>query len=468
MFEDDDENATHTRDWIDEALDMGMGFKSPEERQAYIDSLGDPCEHPMFATSTESLKGNPLTEAFRSLREENKSFVELVHMYKEEGNEWIKKKTEPITDNLHQAFERYTHSLAILDQADNARKLGGPASEPDIDVDLEILRSQILGNRSLVHLNLKNYGYCIKDTELSIKHWPENMKSHWRRCKSYYMLKKYNESFKACLEALKYDKNHVDILDLSKKCGEELKKTQEISNKKKELIIKEEKKWMDSWDIAIFSRVKLGYSSDANSGYDAFESSGASVAIPHYDAGVISWPVLILYPEHNKLDIIQGACGDDMIALHLSNMFPELEDIEQPLDWDPENKYVASNLVIYIQLNSAPVINNKEEWKRLFYERKQIKGIMEIELPGSTEKSKLSSEERQKSHDIANEKKCELYMEVFLGCTILNILQAKNHVISGGLLTLIAFVKNSKAHKNFLKDALKKSNNDGSIRVLNP
>jgi len=49
---------------------------------------GDPCKHPLFATSTEDLEGHPLTEAFRCLREEDKTNLELAIMYKIEGNEW--------------------------------------------------------------------------------------------------------------------------------------------------------------------------------------------------------------------------------------------------------------------------------------------------------------------------------------------------------------------------------------------
>ena len=35
----------------------GMGFKSEEDKQAYLASLGDPLEHPLFAQSAEDCKG---------------------------------------------------------------------------------------------------------------------------------------------------------------------------------------------------------------------------------------------------------------------------------------------------------------------------------------------------------------------------------------------------------------------------
>ena len=73
-------------DWYDKALASGQGFKSDAERQAYLDEMGDPLDHPMFATTTEQMERHPMTEAFRQLKEEDKSQYELCLLYKEEGN----------------------------------------------------------------------------------------------------------------------------------------------------------------------------------------------------------------------------------------------------------------------------------------------------------------------------------------------------------------------------------------------
>ena len=53
-------------------------------------------------------------EAFRALREEDKTQVELAVMYKDEGNEWIKKKTKK---EQQDAINCYSHALTFLDKA---------------------------------------------------------------------------------------------------------------------------------------------------------------------------------------------------------------------------------------------------------------------------------------------------------------------------------------------------------------
>ncbi len=129
---------------------MLQGFKSEEEKKAYFDELGDPFKHPLFAATTEDLEGHPLAEAFRVLREEDKTPIELATMYKDEGNEWIKKNT---LKDTNEAIIRYTHALTFLD---------GKDVNCEDPVALE-LRSQILSNRALAAMNNKNYGTALTD-----------------------------------------------------------------------------------------------------------------------------------------------------------------------------------------------------------------------------------------------------------------------------------------------------------------
>ena len=60
----------------------------------------------MFAQTTEDLEGNPLTEeAFRAIREEDESSVELMYLYRDEGNEWMKKKADGDVKKQNKGFQ---------------------------------------------------------------------------------------------------------------------------------------------------------------------------------------------------------------------------------------------------------------------------------------------------------------------------------------------------------------------------
>ena len=206
-------------DWYDNALKAGQGFKSDKEREDYIKSIGDPMMHPLFAENTEDLEGNPLAEALRALREEDKTPIEIATMYKDEGNDWLKKGDKK---SMNEAYDRYSHALNILDRTASAATSGASSFNPETGVtehssekgkvsslypeellsphqqqlikseedsakELEeekLLKSQIYSNRALVSLNLKNFGSCVRDADSSILLWPSNIKAHYRKCKA--------------------------------------------------------------------------------------------------------------------------------------------------------------------------------------------------------------------------------------------------------------------------------------------
>ena len=259
-------------DWYDKALASGQGFKSEEERQAYIKSLGDPEKHPMFAQTTEDLEGNPLTEALRALREDGKSPVEVATMYKDEGNEWMK-KSDP--KSLHEAYDRYTHALNILEGIAVAASSGVTSDEQNVErkefladlqsksnesmattktntttttasveptieteEDTKQLKSLIFSNRAMASLSLKNYGSCKKDADAAIALWSGNIKAHYRKCKALLTLKKYDEALASCHVALEIDPANVQILAIKDKCTVELEKLQtQMENKQKEIKV---------------------------------------------------------------------------------------------------------------------------------------------------------------------------------------------------------------------------------------
>jgi hypothetical protein len=212
-------------DWYDKAIAAGQGFKSEEERQDYVKAIGDPMKHPLFADNTEDLEGNPLAEALRCLREEDKTPIEIATMYKDEGNDWMKKGDKK---SLNEAYDRYTHAISVLDGTKSSAVSGAsnfdaetgmtefPSSSGSSEAstvpslypeelllqnknkqasiiaeeseknseEIIMLKSQILSNRCMISLTLKNYGLCIRDADTAIILWPANIKAHYRKCRA--------------------------------------------------------------------------------------------------------------------------------------------------------------------------------------------------------------------------------------------------------------------------------------------
>jgi hypothetical protein len=105
-------------------------------------------------------------------------------MYKDEGNEWLKRKTDKDTKA---ARDQYTYSLQFIEKA--ILELAPTASDERDELDR--LKSMVLSNRAMGALNMHNYGMCISDCTLSIGAWVGNIKAYYRKCKGIISLYEY-------------------------------------------------------------------------------------------------------------------------------------------------------------------------------------------------------------------------------------------------------------------------------------
>ena len=462
-------------------------------------------KHPLFAETTEDLEGHPLTEAFRVLREEDKTFVELAEMYKEEGNQWIKKTTKK---DYEEAFDRYSHALTYMDKADKARA-DGTECQSDSTADLKMIRSQILSNRALSSLNVTNYGRCYKDCERAIYLWPGNLKAHMRRCKALYSLKKYPDCIAACKEGLALDATNKDLLHYKAQC--DIEYTQKRAAKleaDQKILAQLRAKWSSVWNLARNQNVSLGYPQ-----YGAPEPKELRDTWTHFDMGdasqgtapTVRWPVLLQYPQYGTYDVLSGAGRDDMLVEHLAMAFPEKEDCgpEDRIEWDTDDEYHVSNLAVYVQLHSAKNINSEGEWLEACMEQRILLQGGNVDLLGllkatsatsptttstnsksadtkpavsidnipetSFEKLKSLVELREKKYwehmmDTVTGKtvtssgpgrhsSSAQFLEVHLGCSIGNIVKAHApaHVLPRGVLTLLIYPRENRLHKLFVE-----------------
>lgn len=352
--------------WYDDALKAGMGFKSDEERQQYLSSLGDPEKHPMFARTTEDLEGNPLVEALRAIREEDKTQYELAVMYKDEGNEWMKKTNDK--KSLQEAYDRYTHALAFIEKAKaEAGTTGTPLSE------VLKLQSQILSNRAASSISTKNYGSCKRDCIAAIAAWPENFKAHSRLCRSLLMLKQYELCHTACLQALQVPPiNSPEITALLEKCDAEHE--QQRNQKSVSLATAYDTmnaNWQRVWQLAHQRDCKVALAlphsmapepTQLQTCWPALATMPVEEGSGRKTVTVVTWPLLMLYPQYNQFDIIPDSQIDALLAEYLAMVFPEPEEGDGGSSypsWDTNKEYRVSNLCVYLQHESAQRHLNK-------------------------------------------------------------------------------------------------------------
>ena len=274
------------------------------------------------------------------------------------------------------------------------------------------------------------------------------------------------------------DQDNAQILSIKQKCAEELLKLEKIQSNLVEKRNEAVRHHTAAWEIISStnkknSRISVGYASTMQNPAQLQE------VLPHYIEGVskdpsnVGWPVILLYPQYSQIDVIQGVTATDMLAVHLAEMFPELSDLDLngnssglAVPWDRDGEYQVSKLAVYAPLESSGRIESLEEWLQSCQEQSALRG--EVGAEACETATKIF-----RKRGVAHESKllnfnCNIskqpsdldrvgYLDVHLGSSFLDILTAPGHVLAGGLLSLLVFVRGNVAHTNFLKDVKKRN-----------
>ena len=497
--EDDSFGIPALDDWYDAALKHGMGFQSEAERQAYVASLGDPLEHPMFATSDEDLLKNPLTDAFRLLREEDKTPLQLCTMYKDEGNEWIKKGD---AKSLREGINIYMHGLSLLLNAQEGRQQQQQQEEDEQDT--RTIMSQVHGNIALAHLQLKNFGSCLKAADMSLRYGPSNIKAHFRRAKSQACLHRYDKAIEACREALAMaldTKQSVGVEPLQallESCQAQLARRDKERKERAGAFAAQELAWRTCWQLCQQHGARLSYFNPAiplpaqlNGKSmpflgDALEeeegqeqAAAAAAAAAAVGGGGVGggqrqqdacWPCVLTYPEYGQFDAIEQVRGGDFLVEHVAVIFPDLRSAA-PVAWDARRDYQYDKLVAYVFVHSSVdvyCVGDCNAW--LQYCRDTWTLTHGAPPPELAEQTPSTDDEAlelaNKKHVGAAKRRVEdilaqltassqvsagRHVEVGLGCTFTQVLALPGHLLMGGLLQLKIYVRGSEAHAKFLQ-----------------
>ncbi|GLE03280.1 hypothetical protein PINS_up012170 [Pythium insidiosum] len=301
----------------------------PEERQKYMDALPE-----MSLFEDHIVEGDVMVEAIQALIEEGETAESLAMHWKNKGNEMVAdaKRNRVYLQN---ALQYYSDALAYALKA-----LDLPEHEKDAAYNMPQLTSQILSNRAAVHLDMKNYGSCRSDAARAIRYDPKNVKAYYRGAKASRLLRKPADTLRYAELGLQFDPENKLLLKLQAE-GLAMLEEERIAAEKKEFERKKRRAFTEKYrQLCTLRQVKVGRAVIEDERVKQYEGKADLDA----ETGQMVWPMLFLYDEHSTTDFVQAFAEHDTFIEHLANMFPE----DGPFcEWDADEKYVASGLVIY-------------------------------------------------------------------------------------------------------------------------
>uniref|UniRef100_A0A8C8GWB6 proline--tRNA ligase n=1 Tax=Oncorhynchus tshawytscha TaxID=74940 RepID=A0A8C8GWB6_ONCTS len=287
----------------------------------------DPMKHPELA-AIQSI-----------IHDDDRPLEEQAESLKDEGNDYFKEK------NYKKAIVSYTAGLKKNCSDSNVNAI-------------------LLTNRAAAHFHLGNMRSALNDSVAAKKFKPDHLKALIRGASCCMELKKYTDALLWCEEGLKLQPTDKKLLEL-RATADKHKRAAERDARKAKVKEKKELSEREALLAAIKGRgIKLlkpkqrpKRSSDSDDdnrgpsramagldldGLCSVEATGATVFLD--EQGVMHWPVLFLYPEHQQTDFISAFSESSSFLDHLTLMFGE----ELP-PWDTNRKYSPQNLQLFFE-----------------------------------------------------------------------------------------------------------------------
>jgi tetratricopeptide (TPR) repeat protein len=287
---------------------------------------------------------------------------------KDLGNKFVKlgKEAEVKAKNYYRtALVHYSNGVDFAEKAAETEELLN-------------LYSVLLSNRAHAQIQLGNLGSANTDCEKAVLKNQKNIKAHFRWAKSLSLLKRNEEALERCDKALE--------LDDANKAAVQLRASIEKALTKAKTKVRKEKREATGVDWKV-SRIQkackergicLGpsyfvdkYCDYATEAGPTIEAMAAGTPSRGASTTKLTWPVVLLYEEHQQSDFVGSFDEDDLFAVHLARIFPLSDGVDGAgndtgIPWDVECKYTADKLEIFFQQRVVPPFSTTAEWRNYF------------------------------------------------------------------------------------------------------
>ena len=192
----------------------------------------------------------------------------------------------------------------------------------DIDTKIQLYKA-----RMFVNIHKKNFGKVKEDSEAALK-LKENADIYYYLALSRFQVDKWSETIDICKKALLVDSSHNYCKELMKAS---LEKCPPLTPLMRAILAKEYRLGKNLEFLPPLEEYPIRVETD----------------------GSLVFPVVVLYDEHQQLDLIQEFKEGDTFLNQLG------EVLAQPADWDPDHQYNIKNVELFYEPNLTDPISKE-------------------------------------------------------------------------------------------------------------
>ena len=369
---------------------------------------------------------------------------------------------------------------------------------------LEQTRSQILSNRAMAHLSLKNYGMCIKDCDVALHFWPQNIKAFYRKCKSLCALHRYElcvdtgaRCRAACADGSASSPSAADhkaLQEVEKMVAEAQGHLKRIERDRLKKVIANEKKKKEILHVYETCtgpqyRIQLGVPPGMPPKGVLTATLNGKTELLNYKKNMSSNTRSYIEEGDSDDDASSDAIktarrkADSNYLQQLEHQYPFVDPEEATqlrfpaIFLYPQHNQLdiiqgcgAENMLVDYLANMFPEIEDGQSGSAAPWdagnEYVASKLICYIHMNGAESRVESAQEwlsyfdqdsvcPAESAGDSSLTYDRDKFCQLHLGCTIGQILACEGHIVPAGLLHVLVFVNKSKTHKRFLQTTRK-------------
>jgi len=489
---------------IEMAIEQGRGWSEGEKEEYLEKILDDDFIPPMFASTPEEVEKSGLGEAFTSLIYDGESPTSLMLQFRKKGNDAFADGKRNQVNNLQfyrDAINHYYEALAWANKIEPLQE--GDLAQADTDdptytkEELDEQKSAICSNIALMHMQIKNWGYARDEAKRATAFNDKNVKAWFRLAKSYEMLKQWEAAGDAIDAGLQTTttgeaNKNADLLQLQRRLDAHIRRArklrQERAAKRAVRVSQVKAVWKHATqELGVtLGRTSLVASVTDDEDDDDDEVEEESRWHQHLpNSGVLplrnsqrewSWPCMFLYPSHKQSDFIREFPEQDMLAIHMAQMFPELEDTngETPMPWDVNNEFACSQLAVYFEVHhhqsdksdkkavihpdSVEILHDQGSCMKFYESSRALKGDEGPEMANvvrAVERKHLYQQRKkwkQEHGSLWAKPDPAPVVRVHPAMTLKDVLQDERLVVPNFIVTFVLIPEQHPAHEAFLKE----------------
>ncbi|KAG6122060.1 hypothetical protein E4U13_003316 [Claviceps humidiphila] len=333
----------------------------PHKKQSFAEVMADLNKCPLFMTEMEenddiaalqalSYEGTPLENALDFKIRGNECFkvrgyVDAREFYTKGIQLLAAEERQRNNSNNNTTTNGQQNTTATTTDSSSSSPEGAKEESPEEITSQREALEVLYVNRAACNLELENYRSCWTDCASALRLNPSNVKACYRSAIALLQVDRIEEALDICERGIALDAANKSLQQV---LGEILERQERLSFQAEKAAALDETSQRRE---KLLQTALKARNIPTRTTEKPFVLGGGKIELvpdPDDPTSSLSFPAMLLYPEHYELELVEAVNEMDTIEDHLSYVFP--------MPWDKQREYTIGNVSCFMETKDGGML----------------------------------------------------------------------------------------------------------------